>query len=263
MSYLWNPSTTIRNSNRIPHFLETAQEIEGNYWTNSTMVEYQIRLIKNRYYHPQKNFHPLMRNNTLTYAEAEIIFNAQNYTDPPMRGRVSLSPLRKLGLVGIDQYNRVYLTDSGRYFIQYPLDITTCMLEWRFQNQANIRPFVATIRFIYELDQRLNSNNGITYSEFGHYVMTLSYFNDISPRVQYLLDVRSGASRPISINQLSNTFYNFNDYDDYLDNNIRYLNQSSIIDVSNNRVRLNYANINIIRSIINTFDGSATQNIFR
>lgn len=257
MSYLWNPSTTVRNSRRIIDFLLTAREIEGREWTHDTMIEYQARLIRNGYYHPNI-YHPFMDNAVLSLDNALEIFHYQNYVDEPMRGRTSLSPLRKLGLVTIDRNNIVRLTQFGNNILENPnnFDTTQSMILWAFENEANIRPFVATVRFIYELDQRCNNHNGVSYYEFGYYIMTLSYYTEISSRVSYLINVRSGNEEPYTSQYLSYRFNNFNNFDDYLDNNIRYLRDSSIIDTSNNRIRLNYEHLNIISYIINNFDGS-------
>lgn len=251
MSYLWNPSTTVRNSRRIINFLLTAREIEGREWTHDTMIEYQARLIMHRYYNPNR-YHPLMNNAVLSLDNALEIFHYQNYVDEPMRGRNSLSPLRKLGLVSIDRDNIVRLTQLGNNILENPnnFDTTQSMILWTFEDEANIRPFVATVRFIYELDQLCNNHNGVSYSEFGHYIMTLSYYTEISSTVQYLIDVRSGNQMPFTYEDLSRRFTNFNNYDDYLDNNIRYLRDSSIIDISNGRIQLNYENSDIINYII-------------
>ena len=105
---LWSMSTTIREAERIVGFLKTAIEIEGHEWTKDKQDEFQIRLIKNRFYlDPNKTQsygklntvqHEILRNNTIpmTYEQAKGIFIAKEYKDSPMRGRVSMSLIVKL-----------------------------------------------------------------------------------------------------------------------------------------------------------------------
>ena len=112
METLWSMSTTIREAERIIDFVETALEIDGQIWNKSTQIKYQILLIKNRKYlndpDNTQSFNKLnaeqtewLRNKAvdMTYEQAESIFNSKEYQDPAMRGRNSMAPLYKLGLV--------------------------------------------------------------------------------------------------------------------------------------------------------------------
>jgi hypothetical protein len=104
-------STTLREAERIPDFLKTAKEIEYEEWNFETQKKFQILLIKNRQYldtNKTQSFSKLSdvqikllkdKKVKLTYEQAKEIFEAKNYIDANMRGRQSMSPLEKLGLV--------------------------------------------------------------------------------------------------------------------------------------------------------------------
>ena len=47
---VWSISTTVRNPERLRNFLITLKEIENKKWNNETQIEFQARLVKNRFY---------------------------------------------------------------------------------------------------------------------------------------------------------------------------------------------------------------------
>lgn len=108
-------STTLREAERVIGFSKTAFEIDGVSRNGDNQIKYQVLLIKNRFYLSPDNSQLLNGLNTeqiskptnldyaLTYDDALSIFNSKNYEDPPMRGRQSMSPLKKLGLVYIKE----------------------------------------------------------------------------------------------------------------------------------------------------------------
>lgn len=60
----------------------------------------------------------------MSFEMAESIIDAKNYVGgADMRGRQSMSPLRKLGLVYIDKDEKVVISDLGNKFINN--DITS------------------------------------------------------------------------------------------------------------------------------------------
>lgn len=258
MPSLWSMSTTVRNSNRVRSFIRILSKMDGRVWDRAAEREYQILLIQYKAYHPKKVLHPLMLKNVLTFNDAEIILDAQNYVEPSMRGRQSINPLKKLGLVEIDQHNRINITPSGWNVINGTLGLETPLVEWKFTDcSANIKPYVATLHFIRQVDIKLNSKHGISFDEFGFFVMTLNHYTEITNSVNYMIQARNN---PGFYNQYRNyvekSYDNYYNFDDYLDNNIRYLNQSDLLDI-NNRVRLNYNRIQGINNIIGTDDSRA------
>ncbi|WP_271813645.1 AlwI family type II restriction endonuclease [Clostridium beijerinckii] len=251
MPSLWSMSTTVRNSNRIRSFMIVLQQLNGRAWNVQTQREYQILLIQYRMYHP-KVWHQFMANPALTFNEAEAIFDAQNYVDPPMRGRQSMNPLKKLGLVEIDLGGRINITQSGWNVINGTLGLEAPMLDWAFVDfGANIKPYVATLRFINEVDLIEGSGNGISYEEFGYFVMTIYHYTQIANQVQLLIQSRNNnIVRDNHKNHIQQAYENFYNFNDYLDNNIRYLRQSDLLDIQGDRIRLNYNRIADITNII-------------
>ena len=125
MDRFWSASTTMRNPERTLNFLKTATEIEGEVWHDDTQCKYQALLIKNRYYAPNaenlsEDLYALITDysHDMTFEEAEEIFRKKQYVDAPMRGRTSLDPLEKLGLVSLDENENglkyVHITEFGR-----------------------------------------------------------------------------------------------------------------------------------------------------
>ena len=164
---LWSMTTTIREAERIPAFLKTAKEIENEEWNTGTQIKFQILLIKNREYlntDSTQTFNGLSENQinllkdktiNMSYEQAEDIFNTKNYSDPPMRGRQSMSPLEKLGLV--DRSNRkIVITDIGNKLLNNEITFDEFMFEQLLKLQYpnaveterrtwNSKPFVNTL----------------------------------------------------------------------------------------------------------------------
>lgn len=75
----------------------------------------------------------------MSFEDAKGIFEAKNYEDPPMRGRNSMAPLRKLGLVyfsGEGKDKTVAITESKstapqeeHLSIYFPLWLMSCWLD--------------------------------------------------------------------------------------------------------------------------------------
>ena len=130
MDSLWSMSTTVREANRIYGFLSVAKKIEGEVWNKETQGKFQILLVQ---YHEYLNevtngqtfqkLNPeqiklLIEKKLMPYEIAESIILAKDYVGgPDMRGRQSMSPLRKLGLVYIDENDKVCISDVGNKFI--------------------------------------------------------------------------------------------------------------------------------------------------
>ena len=172
MEQLWSISTTIREAERITGFLKTALEINGEQWNAQTQAKFQILLVKNRQYlndpdnsqiygRLNEEQCELLRNKTIpmTYEQAEGIINAKNYEGgADMRGRQSMSPLYKLGLVYIVD-GRVYITDVGQKLINEEISfgdfMLDAMLKFQYPNPYessyrtwNTKPFINALRLI-------------------------------------------------------------------------------------------------------------------
>ena len=140
MDSLWSMTTTIREAERIPAFLRTAKEIENEEWTKETQIKFQILLIRNREYlntDSTQTFNKLnseqiniLKDKTIemTYEQAKDIFDAKEYQDAPMRGRQSMSPLEKLGLVDRST-GKIIVTDTGNKLLNEEITFDEFMFE--------------------------------------------------------------------------------------------------------------------------------------
>ena len=209
-------TTTIREAERIPSFLKTAKEIENEYWDTDTQIKFQILLIKNREYlntdttqtfskltHEQINLLK-DKNIEMTYEQAKEIFEAKEYNDPPMRGRQSMSPLEKLGLV-VRTSGKIIVTDIGNKLLngeitfdefmfeqllklQYPNAIEHERLNW------NSKPFINTLRLIKKVNELCHQNNmkakGLTKIEFGIFALSITRYTDIDSVAKNVIEFR-------------------------------------------------------------------------
>lgn len=217
MKQLWSCSTTMRNPERTFPFLSTIAEMENQEWTKTAQEELQIRLIKNRFYTPTKidilstdlqtSFHDL--NHTLTMDEAKEIFYAQNYKDPPMRGRTSFDPIEKMGLAALIE-NKIEITDLGRRFLDGEIELGDVMLSYllKFQypnplmkdfKDYNTIPFVNTLRLIKIVNQKSIEKGlkekGISKLEFGIFALSIVNFKDVENIAEKLLSFRDQINR--------------------------------------------------------------------
>lgn len=261
MDTLWSMTTTIREAERIPAFLKTAKEIENEEWNTDTQIKFQILLIKNREYlntDSTQTFNGLSENQinllkdktiNMTYEQAEDIFNTKNYSDPPMRGRQSMSPLEKLGLV--DRSNRkIVITDVGNKLLNNEITFDEFMFEQLLKLQYpnaveterrtwNSKPFVNTLRLIKKVNelciQRGMKVKGLTKIEFGIFALSLKNYADINDVAQKVIDFRKNYEekpdneakeiyRKSYISQYLSSFQNpENNTKEYTDNIIRYM----------------------------------------
>src|SRR5574344_1703873 len=198
-------TTTIREAERIPAFLKTAKEIENEEWNKDTQIKFQILLIKNREYLNTDSTQTFSKLNDeqinllkdksidMTFEQAKNIFESKQYNDAPMRGRQSMSPLEKLGLIDKSS-GKVILTDIGNKLLnnkitfdefmfeqllklQYPNAIEKERLNW------NAKPFVNVLQLIKRVNELCIVNNmkakGITKVEFGIFALSIKNYLDI------------------------------------------------------------------------------------
>ena len=261
MDSLWSMTTTIREAERIPAFLKTAKEIENETWNRDTQIKFQILLIKNREYLNTDNTQTFSRLNdsqvnllkdksiNMSFEQAEDIFNTKNYNDPPMRGRQSMSPLEKLGLVDRSS-GKIIITDIGNKLLnkeitfdefmfeqllklQYPNNIEEKHKDW------NSKPFINVLRLIKRVNELCISNNikakGLTKVEFGIFALSIKNYAEVNEIANKVLNFRHHYEqlenntekenyRKNYISQYLSTFKNpEHNTKEYTDNIIRYM----------------------------------------
>ena len=156
----------------------------------------------------------------LKWETAKQIFEAQSYEDPPMRGRQSLNPLRKLGFVKlVGSHKVVQLTASGKRVLQdkdaFQEIFFRAMLKLQFPNLLskdfsegegfNIRPFTAVLRLIKEVG--MSRSTGITHEDFCLFVPTLIHADRLTEHVAAIREYHSARDKTQFILKWLQEFY--------------------------------------------------------
>ena len=134
----WSITTTLRNPERLRDFLVVLKTIESEGWNLETQKKYQILLIKHRLYgYGEKQFYKGLTqaqvqlvddvSKEISFKKAEEIFYSKHYEDPAMRGRQSINPLKKLGLVSI-KHGEIFITQLGQLLLKDNYDLGECFL---------------------------------------------------------------------------------------------------------------------------------------
>ena len=275
----WSITTTLRNPERLRNFLIVLQELENSEWTLENQRKYQILLIKARVYgYGSNQFYnglsqkqiDLIDDQTkeISFEKAEEIFNAKNYEDPAMRGRQSINPLKKIGLVSIKD-GVVFITSLGKLFLKEDFDFGEIFfrsfIKWQIPNPDNrdysenggydIKPFIGALHLINSVNQkeiaRGKEPKGISKKEFSLFAPTLVNYQDIDSYAVKIINLRDELSdknrqeqRIISENfkkQFASEFLGSNDQStissllknlqDYGDNAIRYFRLTRYIHI--------------------------------
>lgn len=218
MKKVWSLSTTIRNPERLRNFLITLKELEGKKWTKNTQTEFQIRLIKNRFYgfgRPQF-YNGLTQqqidliNNVkvdISIKEATQILKDKKYVDVSIRGRTSYKPLEKIGLTSIID-GRIKITSLGEYLLSDDYDLGELFfrsfLKWQYPNPVdkefqdnavyNLKPFILTLHLINEVNNICKvkgmKSKGISRVEFEIFGQTLLNYTNLTTQVDRLINFR-------------------------------------------------------------------------
>ena len=276
MDMLWSMSTTVREAERIVGFLKTALELDGMVWNHSNQEKFQVLLIKNRQYlnNPEnkQSFNKLSdeqarilkdKSIAMTYEQARDIFDTKGYNDPPMRGRQSMAPLTKLGLVYIVD-GKISVTDIGHKLADDEIAFADFMLEalLKFQypnpyesgfRDWNTKPFINTLRLIKVVNQKCNEKGikakGISRLEFGIFALSMKSYDLVEKTADDVLSFREqyeaisddGAKDEFARDFINNYLSEFKNPEDnvkeYTDNMIRYLRLTRYI-----YIRGKYAN---------------------
>lgn len=216
MDSLWSMTTTIREAERIPAFLKTAKEIEYETWDKDTQIKFQILLIKNREYlntDSTQTFNKLNEEQInilkdksidMTFEQAKNIFETKCYLDAPMRGRQSMSPLEKLGLVDRSS-GKIILTDIGNKLLSNEITFDEFMFEQLLKLQYpnaiekehfnwNSKPFINVLRLIKRVNELCIMNNikakGLTKVEFGIFALSIKNFEDVEEIANKVIEFR-------------------------------------------------------------------------
>jgi hypothetical protein len=216
MKKQWSISTTVREAERIRNFLVALQELNGEEWNNDTQKKYQIILIQKRFYGLTGQFFNdltdsqitlLKSPNNITFEQAKEIFDTKNYEDPPMRGRNSFSPLKKMGLANIIN-RRIHITSLGEYLLRDDYDLGELFfrffLKWQLPNPDSrdfkeedgfyIKPFLGTLHLINRVNHKWESlgkeAKGISKEEFNIFVTSLIHYEKLEEQSQRIIDLR-------------------------------------------------------------------------
>ncbi len=214
----WSITTTLRNPERLRSFLIVLKQLEGENWNLENQRKFQILLIKERVYgYGSIQFYnglakeqiDLIDNQAkeISFEKAEEIFNTKNYEDPAMRGRQSINPLKKIGLVVIKD-EKIFITSLGKLFLQDDFDLGEIFfrsfIKWQLPNPDssdykledgyNIKPFIGVLHLINQVNQKSLEINekakGISKQEFSLFVTSLINFQDIENYADKILQLR-------------------------------------------------------------------------
>lgn len=214
----WSITTTLRNSDRLKSFLKVLKKIDGNIWDSDSQQKYQILLIQNRLYgyNNSQFYNGLSQENIdlidnphkeLSYEFAQAVFDEKNYKDPPIRGRQSFNPLKKIGFAKIE-HNKVKVSDLGNYFLKDDCDIGEVFfrsfIKWQLPNLSsrdfrkedgfNVKPFIITLYLINRVNQLCKENNlkekGLEKIEFYLFIPTLINFKDVESYSNKIIEFR-------------------------------------------------------------------------
>lgn len=214
----WSITTTLRNPERLRSFLVVLKQLEGESWNLENQRKFQVLLIKERVYgYGSTQFYnglakeqiDLIDDQTkeISFEKAEEIFNAKNYEDPAMRGRQSINPLKKIGLVVIKN-EKIFITSLGKLFLQDDFDLGEIFfrsfIKWQLPNPDssdykledgyNIKPFIGVLHLINQVNQKSlekgEKAKGISKQEFSLFAPSLINFQDIGNYADKILQLR-------------------------------------------------------------------------
>ncbi len=305
MEQLWSMSTTVREAERIVGFLKTACELNGVVWNHENQIKFQVLLIKNRQYLVDADNAQVLNNLNnsqqnlikdksidMSYEEAKGIFDAKQYEDPPMRGRQSMAPLQKLGLVNIvvkDNKKIVQVSDVGVKLangqIKFEDFMLDSLLKYQYPNPSetsyknwNTKPFINTLRLIKAVNKlckdRGEKEKGISTLEFGIFALSLKSYSDVEETAKKILDFRKQyqgydeEERKTFAEEFIKTYLKdfknpVSNVREYTDNMVRYLRLTKYIYIrgkySNTYIDLEPRRMTEIDAILQVDNGSARE----
>lgn len=187
-------------------------------FNTDTQVRYQIHLIRKKLYKPLGLDDDLNsyyeRPDKMPCEIAKKIFEHMKKKSsalrdsPGIRGRTSMAPLMKMGLVTKGLDGKINVTVTGNNFLNGKIDLGEAMLnyayKWSLPNPTNnrfskkrgfdIRPFVSTIMLINKVNGKWAGLGykpvGISKEEFSVFVPTMINYKDIDQIVEKIIELR-------------------------------------------------------------------------
>lgn len=210
----WSISTSIREPKRIPEFLLAAQKLSGQRWKDErTQEDLYVHEIAMRVRTPttpnlsEASIAALNRSDKeIPYPTARRIFEEKSYQDPPMRGRMDMKMLRRLGLVDTEEL--VVLTELGESLLRNEMELQDVVSNWLFKwqlpepghedyTQANgywIKPFVGTLALISRVNEIWKEDGheavGLKWEEFCTFAPTLIHVEHIERWAKEIIAIR-------------------------------------------------------------------------
>lgn len=255
----WSISTTVRNPERLRDFLRVLKRLEDQSFDTDTQIKYQVLLIQERLYKPLNIPLKFRRyyerpETEIPYEVAEKIFYAQEYKDPPMRGRQSVNPLNKLGFsIAREGSGSIIITELGNKFLAGDYDIgyifLKSLLKLQFPNPWSadfsvregfcIMPFVGVMQLIHKINKK-STKRGLDKTEFSIFIPTLINYNQIDEYVERILEFRKEKNKDRYILNFAKEFYEakkvpdkkINNLFDYGDNIMKYFRLTRYFKVS-------------------------------
>lgn len=214
----WSITTTLRNPERLRNFLIVLKQLENCKWDLENQKKYQVLLIKDRIYgYNNKQFYKNLsksqinliddHSKAISYEQAQDIFNTKCYNDPAMRGRQSINPLKKIGLITIKN-KQICITSLGNLFLKDEFDLGEIFfrsfLKWQIPNLDNndyklkdgydIKPFLGVLHLIWKVNEMSKESGekakGISKDEFALFCPTLVNYKEINSYAEKIIELR-------------------------------------------------------------------------
>lgn len=269
----WSISTTVRNPERLRDFLIILNKLEGKKWNTNTQEAFQISLIQHKLYGignlqfyknlTEEEVSIIDNPEPCTFEEARNILLKKNYVGGgDMRGRQSFNPLKKMGFAFVDTDSNLRISELGKLFLEKEYDLSEIFFrsfikwqlpnpsatEYKYENGYDIKPFVATLHLINEVNKLCKVNGdkekGISMVEFKLFTLTLINYKNIAESAKKIIKFRkilkklNEAKKNIFTDKYENLLKNFytgiNNLSDYADNAIRYFRLTKYIYVRGN-----------------------------
>jgi hypothetical protein len=145
-----------------------------------------------------------LKKENITIDEIIDIVKTKKYVDFDMRGRQSYKPIEKLGFAYLDDNKILHISDIGNSFLDsnYEIDkiFFKSFLKWQLPNyntsdykiedDYNIKPFVATLHLINEVNKIAKEPVGISREEFLLFVPTLINHKYIQKTAEKIIKYR-------------------------------------------------------------------------
>ena len=206
---IWNFTTTIRNPNRIQPFSTILKDFTEKEWspTSGNQRNFQYKVIQNKLYLEDVT----ANEEQVSFERAREIAESRNWANgPDHRGRMSLSPLSKLGLCFVDDKKILHMTVLGEklsnneiklneYFenvlLKFQLPLHDKDKSYKKEKGYEIIPLLGTLQLINNVNEKLRQSGkkpvGISKLEFDIFIPTLIHYNQIDSQVDHLLQFRS------------------------------------------------------------------------